>query len=138
MVFMKCITDGCDSEAMVGKRGRAKVGYRRRQKVQYKKCRFHYAENVKKSIKRVPAQRYIDKNGYVQVFYEGKRIAEHRKAMIEKLGRPLEKWESVHHINGIRDDNRPDNLELWLGAIRYGQRAKDVVCPHCSRTYIEE
>lgn len=101
----------------------------------FKYCDEHYSAMVRKgSTSRVPA-RYTDKHGYIQVFYKSKRVAEHRVIMEQKLGRPLIKNESVHHINGIRHDNRPDNLELWLGAIRYGQRASDISCPHCGLPY---
>jgi hypothetical protein len=47
--------------------------------------------------------------------------------MEQILGRPLLGSENVHHINGVRDDNRPDNLELWSTSQPGGQRVEDKV-----------
>lgn len=54
-------------------------------------------------------------------------VLEHIVVMEGQLGRELLPGESVHHINGIRDDNRPGNLELWVTSQPFGQRPADLV-----------
>lgn len=54
-------------------------------------------------------------------------IAEHVAVIAAKLGRPLRLGENVHHKNGKRDDNRPENLEIWASKHPPGQRVGDLI-----------
>jgi hypothetical protein len=47
--------------------------------------------------------------------------------MSDYLNRPLHEDETVHHVNGIRTDNRIENLELWSSRHCGGQRVAELV-----------
>jgi hypothetical protein len=52
---------------------------------------------------------------------------EHTLVMEQYLGRPLRPGENIHHINGVRDDNRIENLEVWRISQPAGIRVRDLV-----------
>ena len=54
-------------------------------------------------------------------------VFEHILVADELLGRYLVEGESVHHINGVGDDNRPENLELWTRPQPSGIRVSDAI-----------
>ena len=69
----------------------------------------------------------IDSKGYRILSMNTRRIFEHRYVMEQMLGRELLPGETVHHINGVKDDNRPSNLQLWMSAQTPGQKVVDII-----------
>lgn len=74
------------------------------------------------------------KDGYVRIYMpehpravNGRYVLEHIHVMEQKLGRYLLPDERVHHINKVRDDNRPENLELWCVGHPSGARTSDLL-----------
>jgi hypothetical protein len=112
-------------------------------------CNMHYLRVKQRGDVGPPGVivrgRYKDGSGYIVVRKQGNhKILEHRLIMEQLLGRDLKSFENVHHKNGVRDDNRIENLELWVKPQPQGQRVADLVAwvvatyPDEVRAYLKE
>lgn len=66
-------------------------------------------------------------NGYEETKTQDGWRLNHRVIMENFLGRKLSERENVHHKNGIKNDNRIENLELWVRPQAIGQRVEDLI-----------
>ena len=121
----KCKTEGCSRNV--------------RAKGMCRNCYSKDRNGITPGTGRIKGQRghsSINGSGYVIIYnpelakewgLTGWYVLEHRLIMSEHLGRMLTEEENVHHINGIRHDNRIENLELWSTSQPYGQRVADKI-----------
>lgn len=68
---------------------------------------------------------YEGKDGYMRISVNRKMRLQHRYVLEQKLGRELKVNEHVHHIDGNRKNNNPDNLEIMNAFVHKSMHSKE-------------
>jgi hypothetical protein len=114
-----CSVEGC---------GRPRTGKQLYCKLHYERVRRTGSLGPPQPLYQAKGNGHVTTQGYLRIHLaDGRRIMEHVHVMEQHLGRRLEENENVHHRNGLRDDNRLENLELWVKVQPRGQRAEDLI-----------
>ena len=83
-----------------------------------------------------------EKNGYTQVFFEGEWQWLHRVVAKEKMGSDIFEGFEVHHIDGDKQNNHPDNLRVLSKeehqALHEGQKESKSITDQDIRSYISD
>ena len=101
----------------------------------------HMCYKIYKRTVLCPPKPHVSSTGYMVIFDEKtKRMVQlHRVVMEKYLGRKLETWEVIHHLDGNKTNNELSNLSITVqnvhGKTTRSGKMNNVRCPHCQKEF---